>query len=315
MVGKSYIFLLDSNILRNLPRPFAFFHGTEPIYNMSIILTRLLDILQFAAHSNDCISRPEASNIVDPNSCNSFIMCTNTRTIRTKCPDNLFYDPGKDACEFPGKFDCVHGMRPTPMSTISSIANNTTALSAPSTISTNITTETVKIPSNICYRIEITHNVVGPESCTHFYTCVHTRPVRKACPPTLFYNREAGVCDFPSNVLCENGRRPNITATTVALEISSTQLSQSTEFPINLFTICQNVTDTPSSTGIGNTGFVPHPGSCIVFFRCEDRTVVERRKCVDGKYFNRDKKTKYYRRTIFLQMIIYQFKRVQMKDI
>ena len=256
---------------------------------MSIILTRLFDILQFATHSNDCVGKPNATNVIDPTSCNHFIMCTNTRSIRAKCPDNLLYDPEKDACEFPDKVDCINGVRPTPMSTISRNTENTTARSAPLTLLINTTTLPFETPSSVCEDIETGHDVADPISCTHFYTCIHSRPVRKICPPTLVCNREAGVCDFPRNVLCENGNRPIVEVTTVAPKNSSTP-SQSTEFPVNFFTICQNATETPSSTGIGNTGFAPHPGSCVIFFKCEDGTVVERRKCVDGKYFNRDKR-------------------------
>ena len=256
---------------------------------MSIILTRLLDILQFATHNNDCVGKPDATNVIDPASCNHFIMCTNTRSVRAKCPDNLLYDPEKDACEFPDKVDCINGVRPTPMSTFSRNTENTTARSAPLTVLINATALPVETPSGICDGIETGHDIVDPVSCAHFYTCIHSRPVRKICPPTLVYNREARVCDFPRNVLCENGNRPIVEVTTVAPKNSSTP-SQSTEFPVNLFTICQNATETPSSTGIGNTGFAPHPGSCVIFFRCEDGTVVERRKCVDGKYFNRDQR-------------------------
>ena len=166
------------------------------------------------------------------------------------------------------------------MSMISRNTENTTARSAPLTVSINTTTLPVETPSGVFEGIETGHDVVDPVSCTHFYTCIHARPVRKICPPTLVYNREARVCDFPRNCrVCENGNRPIVEVTTVAPKNSSTP-SQSTEFPI-FFTICQNATETPSSTGIGNTGFVPHSGSCIMFFRCEDRTVVERRKCVE----------------------------------
>ena len=281
--------LLDAFIPFNMESILSFVNATEPTHNMSIILTRLLDLLQFAAHSNDCVGRPNASNIIDPTSCNHFIMCTNARSVRKRCPDNLLYDPEKNACEFADNVKCVNGARPTTMTTKLNVFNNATTISPHSTVSINTATVTVEIPPNICNGLETGQDVVDPKSCIHFYICVHTRPVRKACPPTLVYNREARVCDFPKNVHCKNGKRPNVTSTTAAPISLSTPI-QSTKFAINFFTICQNATDNPSSTGVGNTGFVPHPGSCIIFFRCLDGAVVERRQCVDGKFFNREQR-------------------------
>ena len=289
MVLRVYMFILGARHPITMTGLSYFLNSNGSTFNMSITLTRLLDTLQFAAHSNDCVGRPVASNIIDPTSCNHFLMCSNTRTLRAKCPDNLFYDPEKDACEFPDKVDCVNGVRPTQMPTISNSASNATTISARSTVFTNTTTKTVKIPSNICNGIESGRQIADPVSCTHYYTCTFAGPVRRVCPPTLFYNREAKVCDFPRNVLCEKGMRPNVTITTATL-VTSPSSSQSTEIPINLFTICQNATDNPTSTGVGNTGFVAHPASCIIFFNCIDGTVVERRQCLDGKYFNRDKR-------------------------
>ena len=210
MVERFYILLLDAFIPSTMESILSFVNATEPTHNMSIILTRLLDLLQFAAHSNDCVGRPNASNIIDPTSCNHFIMCTNTRSVRKRCPDNLLYDPEKDACEFADKVKCVNGMRPTPVTTKSNVFNNATTISPHSTVLINTTTVTVEIPPNICNRLETGQDVVDPKSCTHFYICVHTRPVRKTCPPTLVYNREARVCDFPKNVQCKNGKRPQL---------------------------------------------------------------------------------------------------------
>lgn len=215
--------VLDAFIPRKRMRfLLSFVNVIEPTHKKSIILTRLLDLLQFAAHSNECVGRPNASNIVDPTSCNHFIMCTNTRTVRKRCPDNLLYDPENDVCEFADKVKCVNGMRPTPMTTISNVVNNATIISPNSTVLINTTTVTVEIPPSICNDSETGRNVVDPKSCTHFYMCVHTGPVRKTCPPTLFYNREARVCDFPRNVPCENGKRSDVTSTTAAPLNSST---------------------------------------------------------------------------------------------
>ena len=246
-----------------------------------IKITRLGDILLFAVHNNPCIGRPNASNIADNSSCNHFVSCTNTRSVRYRCPENLFYDPEINACNWPDKVDCVDGVRPTPVSTTSHVALNTTLPFTSPTLSTNTATAP-QIPLNICNDIELGRNVIDPDFCTHFYKCTNVGPVRKVCPPTLHFNRESQVCDYPVNVDCENGIRPNVTMTTAA----PSNPTQSTEFRIDPFTICQNATENPTSTGIGNTGLAPHPVSCIIFFRCVDGGITERLACPMGSFFD-----------------------------
>ena len=62
-----------------------------------IKLTNLVDILRFAVHNNTCIGRQNASNVIDPTSCNHFFRCSNTRGVRERCPSNLFYELKIDA--------------------------------------------------------------------------------------------------------------------------------------------------------------------------------------------------------------------------
>ena len=40
----------------------------------------------------------------------------------------------------------------------------------------------------------------NPTDCTSFYQCVWSRPVRMTCPPGLYFNPRASVCDWPFNV-------------------------------------------------------------------------------------------------------------------
>ena len=232
-------------------------------------------------HNNPCIGISNPSNIADSSSCNHFLLCTNTRSVRYRCPDNLFYDPEINACNWPDKVDCVDGVRPTTVSTTSQFALNTTVESTSPTASINATTP-IQIPLNICNGITLGRNVIDPDFCTHLYTCTNVGPVRKVCPPSLVFSREAQVCDYPANVDCQNGKRPNVTVTT-AVPITS---SSSTEIPIDPFTICKNATDNPTSTGIGNTGLAPHPVSCTLFFMCVDGGITMRFNCTMGTFFD-----------------------------
>ena len=250
-----------------------------------IKVTRLGDILLFAVHNNPCIGIPNPSDIPDNTSCNHFFSCTNARSVRYRCPGNLLYDPEINACNWADEVDCVDGVRPTTVSTTPHVALNTTAAASSPITSTNTTT-TPQIPLNICNGIELGRNVIDPDFCTHFYTCTNLGPVRKTCPPRSIFNREAHVCDHPTNVDCENGKRPNVTVTITA-PISS---SSSTEFSIDPFTICKNATDNPTSTGIGNTGLAPHPVSCTLFFMCVDGGITMRFNCTTGTFFDNKQK-------------------------
>ena len=72
--------------------------------------------------------------------------------------------------------------------------------------------------------------------------------------------------------------------------LNSSRPTESTELPIDLFSICQNATDSPSSTGFGNTGLVPHPVSCTIFFSCLHGEVTGRFTCPTGTFFENKKK-------------------------
>ena len=250
------------------------------------------DALLFAVHNNPCIGLPTATNIVDSSSCNHFFSCTNSQTVRQRCSGNLFYDPKINACNWPNQVDCIDGARPTTVTTTSNRTTNTMVSSTSPIVLTNTaakTATTAQIPLNICSNLQTGQLVVDPESCTHYYSCAPSGPVRNVCPSSLFYNREASLCDIPKNVDCINGKRPNVSITTLP-PLNSSRPTESTEFPIDLFSICQNATDSPSSNGFGNTGLVPHPALCTTFFSCVDGGVTGRFSCPTGTFFENKKK-------------------------
>ena len=229
-------------------------------------VTNLVDILQFAVHNNTCIGLQNASNVIDPTSCNHFFRCTNTRSVRERCPSNLFYDPKNDSCEFPHKVNCIQ--------------NGSIAIRFNSTENVTVATPS---PMDICSSAKF-GLTADPESCEHYFQCAHGQPFRRKCPATLYFNSKTLGChDRQPNAHCQN------VLTTPSPPLISTQQNL---VIANISSICQNVTGNPiSSIGIGNNGFILEPGSCIFILRCTNGLVTDRLICPGGSFFDKQKQT------------------------
>uniref|UniRef100_A0A7M5UTS8 Chitin-binding type-2 domain-containing protein n=1 Tax=Clytia hemisphaerica TaxID=252671 RepID=A0A7M5UTS8_9CNID len=85
--------------------------------------------------------------IPDPNSCKHFYSCSNTQSIRLKCPAGLFFKPDETKrtgrCDFPRNVQCTgQGVRPGDSTTGSSSNNSTTPKTTSMTKRTTKTTPT-----------------------------------------------------------------------------------------------------------------------------------------------------------------------------
>ena len=234
-----------------------------------ITLTNLVDILQFAVHNNTCIGRQNASNVIDPTSCNHFFRCTNTRGVRERCPSNLFYEPKIDACEFPHKVNCIQ--------------NGSIAIRFNSTENVTITTPS---PQDVCSSAKFGF-APDPKSCAHYFHCAHGQPFRRKCPTPLYFNSKTLGCDFKHKVQCQNPlTTPHFTAPPTVFS------TQPNLVIANISSICQNVTGNPiSSIGIGNNGLILEPGSCIFILQCRNGLVTDRLICPGGSVFDKQKQT------------------------
>ena len=234
-----------------------------------IKIKNLVDILQFAVHNNTCIGLTNASNIIDPTSCNHFFRCTNTRGVRERCPSNLFYDPKNDSCEFQHNVNCIQ--------------NGIIAIRFNSTENVTITTPP---PLDICSSAKF-GLVADPNSCENYFHCAHGQPFPRKCPVPLYFNSKTLICDHQDNVQCQNP------LTTSHFTASPPLLSTQPNLVIaNISSICQNVTGSPiSSIGIGNNGLIPEPGSCIFILRCRNGLVTDRLICPGRSFFHKQKQT------------------------
>ena len=219
---------------------------------------------------------------IDPLSCNHYYVCVYGHPIRKKCAHNLLYNRKDMVCDFANNVHCFEGERPPVRTTETTITKSSTK------------SKSSTPPPNICNKYE-NGNKIDPYSCNHFYTCSNGQPIRRTCAQNLFYS-ETGVCDFPRNVICHDGQRPNVPITKVAKTTFPTTTASSTVTSINVYTYCQSVTKTllagykGKTTGLyrseGSTILVPHPTSCVNYFKCVEGKLIQPLTCHYGHYFD-----------------------------
>ncbi|KAH6940301.1 hypothetical protein HPB50_026593 [Hyalomma asiaticum] len=138
----------------------------------------------------------------------------------------------------------------------------TTTATTPAT--TPATTSTTMRPASTC---ENGQHMANSKSCSSFFVCVQGRTLLVQCPGPLLFNDRIGVCDWPRNVRCANGRPTAIEADDgVAMDRWGDVMCVASE------------------------GFYASPRDCAEFFRCH-RGNAHRFKCARGLVFNDAYKT------------------------
>ena len=138
-------------------------------------------------HNNTCILG--GNHLArDRISCAYFLSCSNSQTIRRKCPDGLLFNAVLLRCDDPKNVNCSSFTPTQPL-------RNTT------TSTTTTTTTKATIPMNIC---RILHNGLtkDPSSCAYFLRCSNGKTFRLKCPDGTLFNSNLGVCDHQKNVRC-----------------------------------------------------------------------------------------------------------------
>lgn len=105
----------------------------------------------------------------------TYYMCVGNVSYAQACPGNTVFDT--NTCKTPESADCQ-------------VASTTTAS-----------------PEFICPTTGEDDYYPSPTSCTHFYRCIEGTPYPQTCPPSLVYNPDAKMCDWPVNVpSCSSSR-------------------------------------------------------------------------------------------------------------
>ena len=182
----------------------------------------------FAVHNNTCAGQSNSRNIVDISACETYLMCSNTRTFRMTCPLNwqtgerLYYNREKGFCDYKKDVKCVNGVRPppppttqpptTPLFTLPTykISSTTAPMFSAQFTNTITTTEvtTTTHPPHVCNGISSWGNLPDPNSCAHYFACRNHKVVHRfKCQKSwsgeqLYYNPQLDYCDFQKNVNC-----------------------------------------------------------------------------------------------------------------
>jgi len=152
-----------------------------------------------------CYESPDglAVYVPHPTQCNLYYQCVGLTPFLLHCPDELFFDPSLNVCNWPNQVDCE------------------SQTEAPEKITTDATTvieqETSKNTKKVFKRsIDPDFDVVCPESedgttvfvphptdCNLYYICVGKMPFLMQCPGDLYFDSVLNICNWPDLVNCE----------------------------------------------------------------------------------------------------------------
>merc|ERR1712029_705160 len=164
-----------------------------------------------------CYESPDglAVYVPHPTQCNLYYQCVGLTPFLLHCPDELFFDPSLNVCNWPNQVDCE------------------SQTEAPEKITTDATTvieqETSKNTKKVFKRsIDSDFDVVCPESedgttvfvphptdCNLYYICVGKMPFLMQCPGDLYFDSVLNICNWPDLVNCETQITENPETTTI----------------------------------------------------------------------------------------------------
>jgi len=164
-----------------------------------------------------CYESPDglAVYVPHPTQCNLYYQCVGLTPFLLHCPDELFFDPSLNVCNWPNQVDCE------------------SQTEAPEKITTEATTvieqETSKNTKKVFKRsIDSDFDVVCPESedgttvfvphptdCNLYYICVGKMPFLMQCPGDLYFDSVLNICNWPDLVNCETQITENPETTTI----------------------------------------------------------------------------------------------------
>jgi len=165
-----------------------------------------------------CYESPDglAVYVPHPTQCNLYYQCVGLTPFLLHCPDELFFDPSLNVCNWPNQVDCESQTEaPEKITTEAS--------------STVIEQEASKNTKKVFKRsIDPEFDVVCPESedgttvfvphptdCNLYYICVGKMPFLMQCPGDLYFDSVLNICNWPDLVNCETQITENPEITTI----------------------------------------------------------------------------------------------------
>ncbi|XP_061720133.1 mucin-2-like isoform X2 [Cydia pomonella] len=154
--------------------------------------------------------------------CNGFYYCVWGELVLRACPPTLHFNKNLQVCDWPRDAGCNSSVPTTTKPTTPE--PNATTPTTPKDNTVKPTPPSSGFLENGCPTNPHIHWLLPVEGdCNGFYYCVWGELVLRACPPTLHFNKELQVCDWPANAGC-NSSVPSTTKPTTP-EPTTTELT------------------------------------------------------------------------------------------
>ncbi|XP_058064606.1 LOW QUALITY PROTEIN: uncharacterized protein LOC131214247 [Anopheles bellator] len=131
-----------------------------------------------AQQTGSCAEADDFSLVRDPYYCYRFYQCIDGSPYPLRCPDDQWFDEGRQVCDDPAVVECELEDRPP----------------------------TVTPTPGICNDAEDNRLVLHPLFCNEYYLCVGQIGFPVMCPTGLWFDEARQICGDPADISCPHGR-------------------------------------------------------------------------------------------------------------
>ncbi|EAT41402.1 AAEL006953-PA [Aedes aegypti] len=132
-----------------------------------------------------------------PNSCSKFLTCVGSNPVEQDCPAGLHWNNEQSFCDYPRASGCSRGEN---SDQLHQRPFNSTAVA-----NSICLPQTSRCPLNSNPSEDVVF--LKHRDCRKFYACVSTQQVELSCPPKLYWNSRACVCDYEVEAECDGTDR------------------------------------------------------------------------------------------------------------
>uniref|UniRef100_A0A1W7R8V8 Putative peritrophin-1 n=1 Tax=Aedes albopictus TaxID=7160 RepID=A0A1W7R8V8_AEDAL len=132
-----------------------------------------------------------------PTSCSKFLTCVGNHPVEQDCPAGLHWNVENSFCDYPRASGCSRG---EDSDQLDNRPFNSTAVA-----NSICLPQSSRCPLNSNPSQDVIF--LKHRDCRKFYACVSTQQVELSCPPELYWNARACVCDYEVEAECEGMNR------------------------------------------------------------------------------------------------------------
>lgn len=132
-----------------------------------------------------------------PTSCSKFLTCVGNHPVEQDCPAGLHWNVENSFCDYPRASGCSRG---EDSDQLDNRPFNSTAVA-----NSICLPQSSRCPLNSNPSQDVIF--LKHRDCRKFYACVSTQQVELSCPPELYWNSRACVCDYEVEAECEGMNR------------------------------------------------------------------------------------------------------------